>query len=358
MRGLLQTGTTSIQFTLQEKIARETLAKDGYVFVGREKHELAQKCTGPPYKGWQAAVCHFNGCMMAKKCESEVFWTEYVDYLQSLRRNGTNIIMSDEALTLWLSEDRQHILDSLHEALAGFDVHIVSAYRRFTEWLPSLYQQRYKYPREDPRIASLPSFAAFSQGEGRDQTLSLTHSKVSFWSSTFNTVEIFNMHQHKKEELTSDFICGHIPGATETCRLVKSLPAEKAQNTGLTPHAFEARRVAVAAISSGLLPAADMDATLRVMRKSGDYANKNDEARNALQPRCPSYEELEPLLEMAIGIEATLLPSFHNSAEGRPMLEANYGQAISEQRYCSVNVTEALGHPTWQNFFANFPPKL
>lgn len=351
-----KTGTTSIQHRLQDEFTRETLAKDGYVYIGRELGQLMQACDGEPYKGWQAAVCHFKHCMVAGKCEAEVFWTEFVDNLQSLRRNGTSIIISDEALIVWMSGDQQHSLDSLHAALAGFDVHIVSAYRRFTEWLPSLYQQRYKIPRVDPRIAWLPSFAAFSQSDLYVDK-HLTRLKIDFWSSAFSTVEIFNMHQHKKEELDSDFICGHIPGATETCRLVKSLPAEKAMNTGLTTHAFEARRVAVAAISAGLVQAADMDEILRIMRKSGRYANRNEEARHALQPRCPSYEELKPFLEMAIDIEAKLLPAFHNSTEGRPMLEANYGRSVSEQRYCSVNVTEALGHPSWRKFFGKLSNK-
>jgi hypothetical protein len=68
---------------------------------------------------------------------------------------------------------------------------------------------------------------------------------------------------------------------------------------------------------------------------------------------CPTWDDVQPLLQQTLHYEATFLPEFFHSDQGEVSIRDQFAKDFHGQKFCTVNVTAVLADYEWRKFLAN-----
>jgi len=235
-----------------------------------------------------------------------------------------------------------------------YKVTIIVVYRRYFEWMASLYSELHKKPlKNEVYLQSLQAFEAncpsFVQwirpiltslirtGKGDshlDSTTLLPSTVAARYQEYFNDVRILNMHED--EPFAVRFFCNMLYTKSDTvCQKVKrSNNVFKALNTRATDLG-DGVRLRSAAKAKGIIRKLDM---IGVKQVQSFIAQNKGLPRNCLRT-----EEVDFLWQFSLKQEKKMTPTwFARSGGGEPNLKAAFEKFQEKGVLCSLNVTAVL----------------
>lgn len=355
-----KTATTTLQIEMGTLVSLQRLAQDDYLYIGRDSRytDKSEEYGMKPFRILTDSGCHLR--VRAARLDNTSMpecWQEFMTDLNELQ--GMNMIASDERWGFMDSKvywDWQAIRESLSER---FNLRIVVSYRRFSEWLLSVYSQqqresmyaRRKWPQQHGAPPVTPLFSSLQVLMNNPYPFKYlyTDTLVSKLKRFNITVDILNLHS--ENGIMPTLMCGLVPNANRSCR--KSIERHatnltKRSNVALN---FDYDTIACKAAELGLL---DMELHQRpeVAKLAAVF---HQEILNAteLPMKCPSKAELQPLLQRSLELESKILPDFYKSPLGKTAHEQDFWQAVDNHKFCSINVQAVLQQEAWRRFFMN-----
>lgn len=252
---------------------------------------------------------------------------------------------------------------------SGWHIRVLFSYRRYHGWLTDLYSQLFLTKSESYRrwplslgdddliIPSFPDFYRRMHPTTTDQTQGTKPHPdlldfVEKLRKEYDDVSIFNIHESiaGSKGSTGDFFCQMVPEAPHLC---ESFVTDVVSDGQLDFHLSEARspllhdRLTVGAHFRGWV----------------DKSLDRDVVRNAVKKRlsmsdekfplaCLSSAEAKAFLLHSMTTEAKLVPSFHASDMGAPLLYSDFFEGLQKNKFCSEDVERILDNKNqWRPFF-------
>uniref|UniRef100_A0A7S2P0T1 Sulfotransferase domain-containing protein n=1 Tax=Leptocylindrus danicus TaxID=163516 RepID=A0A7S2P0T1_9STRA len=371
-----KTGSSTLQAELEQY--GELLKEDNFYYIGIFPLRLGgsmQKGEFSTEKAIQMFRCFQDDRLF---CEKNTIVEQLRQLLANHQAEGHNVIFSFEnwsALpTHELTEFKWAILK---EILSSFRVKVVITYRRYYSWLPSLFNQYFKqnYVQIDTGVRGndwpdggglvIPSFA-----ESFDENMNAIEPHLANyfhprqdplrakekWEEQFPGVSVLNMHDDG--DLTNNFICKILPGATRACQAEKPL-AEWSES--------ELRLLRNPSVKLHY----DMIATAAHIRGWVNDGLTRQEVRDAIQCRwqemkvsedeyltCPSGSQYEEIVARSKDYEKLMVPEFSETPGAISSFEKEFRENVEKKKYCSVDPNLVLDDEglNWLNFFRKLKP--
>ena len=347
----------------------ENLAKENYYYIGIN----VKDCLGDRFVS-TVERSHGNFPLLdtvksIEAVETTAFWETLESVLESHREANHNVIYSFE----WLSEfdfDDPTFREAMLKLQGKWAVKIVTGYRHYHEWLPSLYHEIFKHrlllnPYQDlwpeqggPDVMpSFPEcfstdmrFAAESATDGSSSTPLLfqaTYSNslqvysefVKMFQDNVDVIDLQNIAndgKSKKDTMFSKFVCS-LPNAAQSCEASKNAELKINNNNAASElHIAWYDAIAVAARDRGLVP---MSATRREVRNAVmHHVEQVLESKVFDFPmKCLSKQQEHELVlisqTMASGVAKAISQEYNISA-----LLTNSDSMSKKVRYCGVDV--------------------
>lgn len=286
-------------------------------------------------------------------CHEKLF-EEQKKKIRKAQKASVDILLSSEGF-----DNSKVKYDELKELLSGFDIKIVVVYRRFFEWLISLYGER-KRQRSDGRyhfdewgytkVKNIKEWLA-----DRKRIMGL-HGQF-FSSVVYDRYKLeFNtslVNFHASGDVVEEFFCLDVLNATVACSAKRKHKHHLAKaRVGVSPSAFSYDEIVVAGYKSGLL---DGSAISRAdARKAVQKRQEQDLNLTSLDfpTDCLADEFLQLIENVSIAEEQRLLPSFFNSNKGEMELRAKFVAAKNSNRFCGIDTEKLLLDPSWKQFLS------
>jgi hypothetical protein len=344
--------------------------------VIREKdHFFVPKVPG----GWQykntahLAVClnedatqrkevNENLCKNGTETKVKNAFSKFVEKVADKNKNGSptnNILMSSEEF------DRHKLnIEWLKAQLEPrFEVHIVVYYRRFHQWIASVYNEIAKKPLSEN--LDFPSVADWLTQEVESAAEEHTLKVYQRYSYHFqpSALTVLNFHD-TSVSLEESFFCRALQGAANACKLTRS-EGDKATNSRVS---LDWLRI-LAGLRSREFPDPNEAQrqeiqkrwqTLQELEEKSNSANSTlwmagDPPPNStavIWRKCPSQDMLNKILNMSQsfeeGIKGVLLPI--SNLTMLPSVEVDFHQRIP-RAFCTIDTDRLIDHWLKQNWF-------
>lgn len=303
-----------------------------------------------------------------------------------LQKNQSHILISSEPLSIGRLNfpglrgqgpvDWMALKDNLGDQV---DIVIILGYRRFFEWLPSAFQQIFRWT---PAKNKLNAWPGQRRGVRIPEPIlpnnwkslsprTLLYSNVMDLVRSIDghlPVVLFNLHDHRFEDQSAEnkgasvlsrFICQSLveAGAEMTHSCSESLARDRNMTDGevvLNPEQtlfYDA--LVVAAWQKGLV----RDVKLlrhNVAKRAEEFQTQVlNETFLDFPVTCPLREEYEAFLNYSLQMEAEILPKFYASPDGRAEHEITFWKRVDKKKYCWIDTETLLVEQRWINFFSN-----
>lgn len=350
--GPRKTASTAIQYVLKHNATQAYLEKDNFLYLGK----TIQQYWGSQMHAYMVS-CLQDQRTLSDECQEDERWTNFTGTLDHLKRQRTNVILSDEGLLRFLSENPP-ALRIFADAFAGFDVRVVAVYRRYYQWLVSEYSQEVK-PRKEMKMAKklerLIRFddwyhnqtrqSATNESEKSSAYYPLDKDSLQPWLSVFQNVEVFNMHKDVDDNVIQRFICslGVVP---TVCEAAKGglLPISEEKNIAPAQSLFEAQLIGLYVqrerIVSRSIPLDDVVAEIEKLMNRTNVKIPRD---------CLGYGDLSDIEIKTLKDEKELLPSFAFDDGVVDSVRQGFRQAVADNKYCGIRFD--LIEKQWRAFF-------
>ena len=366
--GPMKTASTTLQKAHIED--KKILQEDGYLY-GLDGLLLANQCLD----------------RKPNRCDTSTKWrTVFLPYLQ--KHSEENLFLSDEMFGVMADWDGNWNL--LQNTIGKtWDLSFIVTYRRFFEWYPSFYFQAHRYAMSEERITTkwplllspnvmqrnilqrrypnrIPTISAYFDLLQKEKS-ELTNIYVRRWGDTFGKlhptevqkskfekhypgVKVFNFHQDQNN-LVGSFYCSVFPGPqSHACAHRKAIGTPKSGSKNLSgSHNYD--MLSIAAFDANLI-------NPRVLQRAAvaEAARRHQEEVLSLTDKdfpltCMSSEQLNTLLEMSLQFEQRMMPEWYKTPRGEKEHREQFKSYVLEQRFCSINATEAIKDENWRNFF-------
>jgi len=230
---------------------------------------------------------------------------------------------------------------ALEPIFARFEITIVVGYRRYFDWLPSLFfqivRQRSKGWNAWPEKGKKSDFITFYETSVDSIITKLyTEAYIKNWMTIVGTqknILIYNVHVDK--DLVKTFYCNTL-NASNLCKKYSIKHPLTSENVGFSTH-FDS--IAVAAYHRGLI--ADPDKITRPVAAQNiqKYFEELNVDASIFPETCFPKHYLEEILEKSKRVESSLVPGFFHSG-GKETLEEEFEKKKS--KYCFVSVDAIL----------------
>jgi len=367
-----KTGTTSVQdfFACQT----DFLEAHNTYFLGKINPRDVKQCSNVPKNDFVRPMVQYKSAKGAAKLREE---------LQRHILEGHNVIISDEDF-LSNPELVQGLFRDLgtnnHNAVGtiGFNVVPVTAYRRYHEWLVSLYQFAFKPKWYSPRKKwdqdiNIPTFRSFWQSQ-QNQThpsLALADSFQSILANTSSSsssrndteaatapsppcVQVLNLHNNNSD-VVSEFGALLVARSGSNGNNTSGIPPSSRtnQDSGQS-FAIDAEILALRLKDEGRVHEKfDRRTVVRLLtNKMGSLYNSNAVTTAPPPPwDCLHSEEEETLLERSIASERAMLSrEFLDSPLGLAALTQSFRRASASRAFCNLRFDEMLQESAWESF--------
>jgi hypothetical protein len=339
------------------------------------------------------AATHTNNTSSSSSSYSDGGGVYYPPCWQNFRHaldesQGRNILLSQEIMSFRLMSIREKGRPApvdwvaLKQALEGrWNLVVVVAYRRLTEWLPSAKQQNERWNALKPAMNNWPGNRSlgrhippifphvlhhldYIQGSPRRPPKWLPKNSRKFqYLYVSNVMELLRAHDvpfiilnlHQPEPLLVTFFCHVLPNAAHNCAASR----QQATVDGTRGGEGEKRANREQSVAYDMLATA---AAVRGLfdrhvwaRHTVALAAKEYHERVMNSTRwiltCPSKHDLESYLQASLSMEADLLPDFYQSDAGEQQHRAEFATAVARKKYCWINAPAVLEQPVWRDFF-------
>ena len=367
--GIPKSGTTTIQCGLT-KLSGELASQDSYYYIGKQcawqgvKHGLKNGET--PFDAHTLAARLSQGKMEG------ILKTLNATLNRHLHRqvggSTAGIVLSSENMVTYRFQTRQSTFDFLKGLLEGYSVRIVIGYRRYFEWMPSLF---YQYNLQEPLAQS---YVEYIRRKLNTTTSHMTTDATRKWNAQFEDVYVFNMHQDG--DLVTNFVCQALPGPpTHVCRtLLVDTSTNKATNATASYNDTSPNnknrnvakdinwlRLVAVARESGWKNTTEEEWERSQSRFEVFQTNHPEEYQSFLS--CLTKEEQEQLLNLSLAYEkelvatATATVDKKNKHLGKLLSPSNvedhrqnFYEHVRKRKYCEMDVYRALSN-TNSSFF-------
>jgi hypothetical protein len=260
--------------------------------------------------------------------------TDRLTYHYSQRNN---VIFSVERFSQGIKSDEGWKF--LKSSLKDWNVRIVVAYRRFYEWIPSLYFQ-HNHGRNKAATASV---IAFTEQILNATTTHPASSTYGHFAKHFDDVYLFSLHQDG--DLMENFVCQALPTANQVCHNLRQGNRTEAAAKVRVSHSFDAHRLVAAAHKKGLLPSADNRRIGRLSARLDQFQNSNwTEYGQYL--KCLSLQSKARLLNLSLSFEEDVVslasPDVRSLLSDRQGLIDGFEKSFAKRKYCEINPERAL----------------
>jgi hypothetical protein len=314
-------------------------------------------------------------------------WKEFDTLLNEYASNHTNLILSDEKLSelhlhRWNPTTTRDLWSIVLQRLRPqWNIRIIVVYRRYYPWLASLKNQGDKYSLgrvgmkswEGPEMEAIfpqllrwmsntteipsPYTPAVYEFYGQElQRLSVNQNNGDSSDNGSLSMALLNMH-NTTVSLMDTFLCESIPMATHACRAYRDHPElynKYESNPSIVPFydniAFTAYHQGIVRDRRGFRRGADR---IFITEMIGRRQNRLHSKPYDLPLICPTWDDVQPLLQQTLHYEATFLPEFFHSDQGEVSIRDQFDKDFQGQKFCTVNVTAVLVDPEWRKFLAN-----
>lgn len=312
-----KTGTTTIQNSFD---TNPELHKDNYVFLGMRN---------PPHIrdtwGVRAGLKAFRG---------ENNTNNFLTRLEKELESPKNLIVSEENFSIMLDakdEQGNHFFQLLKSLLKDRNVVVAVGYRRYHEWLVSLYNERHKNHNQRQTFVRW-----YRKNDGGFRYVMNLYRVMTTY---FDNVKIINVHDDI--DIMTQIYCDILPNATYSCLWHKEQEEDKRTNPSI-----DLWPVAIA--SEAIFR--NLTAT-NVTHLSQKVQARVKETNYALPSQCLSLKEQQVILEQALNYEKNLMPEFFRSPNGESKLRKGFARCCRNDKFCSVDASSVVRNKQWQDFF-------
>lgn len=294
-------------------------------------------------------------CLASKRLKS---------LLRRIQNSGGNLLLSDECLGEQFSPILRSIIDDL------WDVTVIVVYRRVHEMLASLYNQRNKATNRDadgnvlldsggiPYRQShtvwpdqggkrIPDFSAWYRqytNNWKSDELVSKHRSVALYNTykqLFSRVIVYDMH-HPQFDIVTDFMCGVISDAPETCQRLRCQevpfsiinPSVHLEYDIVAVHAYDQGFV-----DKGLSRVDTVSAVARFVEKTG----------MKILHRCETNVTSQ-IWDWTLGTEREMFWETWSSSNEEELLHS-FESHVARGKICDVDKEAVLANEVWINFF-------
>lgn len=340
--GPRKTGSTAIQDLFAEEGLGKALREDGIATI----------------KGQTLARCIQDAVKPGRKTNSPCDKTK-MDHLRrkidKIRNSGQNLLFSCESIDMLQSDEEFRLLRS---TFTGFDIHIIVVYRRFFEWLPSLFAQQYRtVPEEEfdyvtwtetPKTEGL-SLAVFLR-QKKHFSPRRTYERYVGQFSHQNVSFVSPYTSSGGGNLASAFFCLKQLRASRACSAV-SIPRKSSGKNLEKPLEYD--MIAMAAKDQGIVEAESIsrvDLRRIVQMRQERVLNRT---ASDFPRRCPSQKIKSSILNISLEDEdrvfATLTPTgFQLDA----LAHEDSFEAKWKSKFCLVNTGAILSRDSWRKYLS------
>jgi hypothetical protein len=334
-----KTGTTSIQNSFN---VNPVLSKDNYFFLGMRNPARIRDTFGV-----RAGLREFRN-------------TKSHAFLERLRResqrSNKNLILSSEDFSLMLNArdiHGTHFFTLLQQALPRHDIQVAVGYRRYHEWLVSLYNEIHKVHKHGEAFVTWYRRRRNSRRRGPHKYCNHVYSEMK---KHFKNVQIINVHSPSNDgDLMSNVYCDMMSNATHSCQWHTTMLQQQEDDSAVTALSITKANpsvplwplaIANEAVHRGLVAIATNITVLaqqvQAFARSIDYT---------LPLACLSQEEEAEILNQALRYEEALLPDFFHSPHGEAQLRTEFDGLVKANKLCSVNAAHVVRDARWRAFW-------
>ena len=347
---------------------REFLYREAsFAYIGRHYRECRRKPS--PRPRYQVYTRQLISCLDRhdadkRPCDRRKEWKDFETLLEALARANKNVIISDEAFSrLTTSSETMELLKTTLSR--HFRVKVVVVYRRYYEWLLSMYNEKYKPLRRRSRYQERPGshhgiamrtfvdyyrrslqYEGFGgyQLQAERANLHPTEWLRQLWTRYFSHVIIVNMHQ-AGETMGTNFMRQVLPGTEDAIKYMQQHKAPYKANPSVC---LDYDILAVAAYQQGLV-------TRKLKRRQVSFAvekryKKLKSTHNrtfALPMVCLLQHEKDAILNRSLAFEHSML---HDNGDTE---QHTLAFAEAQTKFCNVDTKEVLASKAWQKFFSS-----
>ncbi|GFH44326.1 hypothetical protein CTEN210_00800 [Chaetoceros tenuissimus] len=411
-----KTGSTTLQCTLES--LRDKLEQDNFAYIGRPEcigldiqrhhkqefnlfasalvtdfacHQKLQNLTYiQKYKNDNANATN-NMDAPALEC-----WRKFIDRVSYYKEQNMNVIFSDEAMAsriLGVISYRPNIpypWDALHTVLGGWDVRFITLHRPLYEYLPSVYNERYKVGPNKQKLCLW-----YNSGEEGDKCIDQGGRKVpkpfdlengvvtiaglmepSQKLCTFpldlyeelkrrvSHVKLVDMNHREKDgndDFITEIICHQIHGAIMTCNSLletrknksdkEESPAIVKQRNPSMPLHYDF--IAMEACKRGFIK----NSTTLSREYVRNSIRHHHEEVNGLKANdfvldCPDEKTLQEILDLSLDHERRLRGTDGWGEENKEQFKQAFWKSANEKKkFCTVDAASVVENIEWRSFF-------
>mmetsp|Transcript_22720 Transcript_22720/g.47884 ORF Transcript_22720/g.47884 Transcript_22720/m.47884 type:complete len:271 (+) Transcript_22720:3-815(+) len=267
--------------------------------------------------------------------------------------------MSEERFSTMLNtfnSEGEKFFTILKRVLAQHRVVVAVGYKRYHEYITSLYNQRHKYKGGE---GNLKMFVDWYRNKflGGDVFSNQIYKELK---KHFEEVQVINFYSPSTRDLMTNIYCNVLPNALHSCtwhiERRRKLPATANPSVEVWP-----TDIALAAMRNGLLPkeyseavATKNDETLlaKIEVLSEKIEAFAKEINYTLPWECISQSEQENILNLSLHYEEDLLPYLFHSQNGESDIRKSFSNFVQKNKFCSVDTASVIQDEKWRAFLS------
>jgi len=271
-------------------------------------------------------------------------WNEFLSFLDQCHSLRQNVLVSSEGLGLLKSAVWNEVMK---QAFSRWTFHIVVGYRRYYEWVPSLYYQIYrKTIRADSIQSNIPPINEFVSNDYRPLKL-WTYRYLQHWKKLVGNdlkFSIYNMHEDRN--ILKTFYCKMLNDTKTACSKHNNDTAKSLNKR----YSLEYHRLVIEANNHyELLP----DGTdLNKAATELETIHRREMGMNTRKfPRiCLDDDKFSKLLNVSLEMEEKLLPDWFSSENGEADIQRKF-KTFADRELCSVDIIKIFKGEQYSNMW-------
>ena len=281
---------------------------------------------------------------------------QFRSMLSSLEGTGTNILISNDSLDERYVEAFKHVVDA-----GKWNVKVVVGHIRLDQFLLTMYENEYRSENLEPTDkkfyskwpdhggSHIPDFNQWINAFAEDfdaqniQELLGMHLRDAY-ASSFKDVD-YSAYYPQTDVMVTKFVCQILPGATNTCNLVKA----EMKTESLLDDFVEADILAVGAHERGLVGTQVSRDALREAIHKKLLAGKKTLSRICVAA------VTKQLYDWMILNEHTMLGNRLFATKRIALINQDFQELLQSGKLCAVDVEKELSGETWVSFFRDTP---
>ena len=282
-------------------------------------------------------------------------WEEsYGKWMHEQQLQNNSVVMSQEMMVDTMKDPHRtkRVFSDMVESLPGFQIVVIATYRRYYDWIVSLYGEKFKskIKRKLMRwpgnggigIPSVETFAARALKRGPPVPFT---DVVTRALQDHPGVNIKIINYHAGDSMETAFFCDAMPGATKVC--TRNETSSKGANQAPTHFWYD--MLATKAFTEGRIPSNSTRKAVvaKMARFQEDTLGLSGQEFPMI---CPLRKFYDTMLEESLRLEKIVMPKDQHEELESQHMEA-FEKARKSHKFCTINTTAVLEEKQWLDFF-------